>query len=147
MRSLEVSFDSHGRGPCSNRTAGPPIADMTAEVLFDLLAPPGNAQHPVPFTTAESYAFHSCDGVFGVVNAGVVDGVAFDLKFSGAPGQPGVRFAGFGPITGGTGPFEGVQGMLSVNSTIGIAPHALSLVHVLDFADPGGRFRRPSRRW
>ena len=77
MRSLEVSFDSHGRGPCSNRTAGPPIADMTAEVLFDLLAPPGNAQHPVPFTTAESYAFHSCDGVFGVVNAGVVDGVAF----------------------------------------------------------------------
>jgi hypothetical protein len=147
MRSLDVAFDTSGSGPHANITAGPPIADMTAEVLFDLLAAPGNAQHPVPFTTREVYSFHSCDGVFGTVNAGVTDGIAFDLKFPEAPGQPGVRFAGFGPITGGTGSFEGAQGILTVNSTIGISPHALSLIHVLHLADDSGRFRRSSRRW
>jgi hypothetical protein len=52
-----------------------------------------------------------------------------------------VRFAGFGPITGGTGLLEGVEGLLTVNSLIGIAPHALTLMHVLHIVDPDGQYR------
>jgi hypothetical protein len=77
----------------------------------------------------------------GKINCGVVEGQSFDLKFPQAPGQPGVRFAGFGPITGGSGVFSQVRGMLTVNSLIGISPHALSLMHVLHIVDPGRSFR------
>jgi hypothetical protein len=141
MRSAQYIFDSSGRGPRSGMSVGPLVANMEAEVLFNLLAPSGTAKTPVPFTTKETYSFQEGGRTTGVINTGVVDGVAFQLDFRDAPGQPGVRFAGFGPITGGTGPFEGVEGMLTVNSTIGISPHALSLIHVLAIADPGGGFR------
>jgi len=75
------------------------------------------------------------------VEAAVEEGQSFDLKFPSAPGQPGVRFAGVGPVLGGTGLFAGVQGTLSVNSVIGIAPHTLSLMHVLHLRDPRRQFR------
>ena len=122
---------------------GPVVAEMEADVAFNLMAPPGTAERPVPFTTNEVYTFLDADGQnAGTILAGVVEGISFDLKFPAAPGQPGVRFAGFGPITGGTGQFEGAKGMLTVNSLIGIAPHTLSLLHVLYLADPHQAFRR-----
>jgi len=71
----------------------------------------------------------------------VIEGISFGLQFPGAPGQKGVRFAGFGPITGGDGPLQGARGLLTVNSLIGIAPHALSLMHALHLIDTEGRFR------
>lgn len=128
-------------------TVGPVVAAMEADVSFNIAAPPGTAVRPVPFTTKELYTFAGDDGrSCGTIAADVVDGVSFGLQFPAAPRQPGVRFAGFGPITGGTGQFEGVQGLLTVNSTIGIAPHALSLLHVLHIVDPEGRHRSPRRR-
>jgi len=138
MRSAQYDFTNHGgAGPAAGARIGPVIADMEADVHFNLMAPPGTAEKPVPFTTAEVYRFRDHDGrVAGTILGGVVEGISFDLKFPAAPRQPGVRFAGFGPITGGTGQFEGAQGMLTVNSVIGIAPHVLSLVHVLHLADP-----------
>lgn len=138
MRAVQLGFTSRGpSAPLAGMRVGQVIGDMEADVAFNLLAPPGNSEHPVPFTTREVYKFFDADGnVTGTVLAGVVEGISFDLKFPAAPGQPGVRFAGFGPITGGTGQFEGAQGMLTVNSVIGIAPHALSLLHVLYLADP-----------
>jgi hypothetical protein len=118
------------------------VGTMDATVFFDLLAPPGSAEHPVPFSTDEVYRFVDADGqVVGKVMAGIQDGISFNLRLPGVPQQPAVRFSGFGPITGGTGPFAGLQGMLTVNSLIGISPHTLSLVHVLHFADPDGRLR------
>ena len=51
-----------------------------------------------------------------------------------------MRYAGIGPIVGGTGQFEGVQGSLFVNSAIGIQPHALSMLNVLRIIDPDDRF-------
>jgi hypothetical protein len=147
MRAIQCSFSSRGGGGVhTERRVGQVVGSMDAEVFFDLLAPPGTAQAPVPFTTREHYRFIDREGqIAGTITAAVVEGISFDLKFPGAPGQAGVRFAGFGPITGGTGPFEGIQGMLTVNSLIGIAPHALSLVHVLHILDPDGKFRRTSR--
>ena len=144
MRSAQFDFSRRGgEGLAAGMRVGQVIADMDADVHFNLMAPPGTAERPVPFTTSEVYRFRDRDGRgAGTVLAGVVEGISFDLKFPAAPGQPGVRFAGFGPITGGTGQFEGAQGMLTVNSLIGIAPHTLSLMHVLQLADPQRRIRR-----
>ena len=148
MRAVQLGFTSRGAStPLAGMRVGQVIAEMEANVAFNLLAPPGTAEHPVPFTTQEIYKFHDSTGtVVGTVLAGVVEGISFDLKFPAAPGQPGVRFAGFGPITGGTGQFEGAQGMLTVNSVIGIAPHALSLVHVLHLVDSQRTLRNRSGR-
>jgi len=119
-----------------NTAVGPVIASMEADVAFDIAAPPGTAQRPIPFTTKELYTFAGDDArSCGTISAQVTDGVSFGLRFAAAPRQAGVRFAGFGPITGGTGQFEGAQGVLTVNSVIGIAPHALSLLHVLHLID------------
>lgn len=149
MRTCEFGCQCHGRlGLRAGRRIGPVVTTMLAKVYFNLLAPPGTAAAPVPFTTEETYTFLGPNGsVVGVVEAGVQDGISFDLKFASLRDQPGVRFSGFGPITGGSGCFAGAQGILTVNSLIGISPHALSLVHVLHLLDPEGRFRalRPCR--
>jgi hypothetical protein len=143
IRSVQYNFACEGGGgPRWDMVVGQVIGSMDANVIFDLLAPPGTADAPVPFSTDEIYRFYDDSGhVIGTIKAGVIVGESFQLKFAGAPGQPGVRFGGFGPIREGTGVFEGVQGLLSVNSVIGIAPHALSLLHVLHIVDPKGRFR------
>ncbi len=143
MRSVKYQYETgDGRGLRAEMVVGEAIGPMQATVFFDLQAPPGTAEVPVPFTTQELYTFADARGnTVGTISAGVVKGVSFGLKFPAAPKQPGVRFAGFGPIQGGTGPFAGVQGMLTVNSLIGIYPHALSLMHVLHIVDPGARYR------
>jgi len=144
LRAVQCSFSSRG-GVHTERRVGRVVGNMDADVHFDLLAPPGTARAPVPFTTQEDYRFVDCnEQIVGTINAGVVEGISFKLEFPAAPGQAGVRFAGFGPINGGTGAFDGIQGMLTVNSLIGIAPHALSLLHVLHILDPEGRFQRAS---
>lgn len=142
MRAVQNSFTRRGGGLRAERTIGQIVSDMEAIVYFNLTAPPGTAERPVPFTTQEVYTFRDGDGrVAGTINAEVREGISFGLQFPSAPRQAGVRFAGFGPVTGGTGPFEGAQGVLTVNSLIGIAPHALSLLHVLYLDDPEGRYR------
>ena len=142
MRAVQYSYATGLRGPRTHMSVGQVLGPMEATVSFDLAAPPGNAESPVPFTTQELYTFTDSNGAtVGTISCGVVEGQSFDLKFPSAPGQPGVRFAGFGPIQGGTGPFAGVQGLLSVNSLIGISPHALSLMHALQIVDPVGKFR------
>ena len=142
MRSAQFSYVAGMRGVRTHMSLGQVLGPMEAKVFFDLSAPPGTAESPVPFTTQELYTFNDDKGkTIGTVSCGVVEGQSFGLKFPAAPGQPGVRFAGFGPIQGGTGIFAGARGILTVNSMIGIAPHAISLMHVLHLADPSGRFR------
>ena len=147
MRSVQLGFTDRGpSAPLAGMRVGQVVADMEADVAFNLMAPPGTAERPVPFTTQEVYKFLNAHGqIAGTVEAGVVSGISFNLKFPAAPGQPGVRFAGYGPITGGTGQFEGAKGILTVNSVIGIAPHALSLLHVLHLADPQCKIRNAGR--
>ena len=143
IRSAQFGFVTrHPGGLRTELSIGQVIGSMEAEVFFNLLAPPGTAEKPVPFTTQETYTFTAADGkVVGTIQAGVEEGEAFDLKFPAAPGQPGVRFAGVGQVQGGTGIFAGAVGTLTVNSVIGISPHALSLVHVIQLRDPGRRLR------
>lgn len=143
MRSAQFTYRRHGQRRIETGMRSRSVAaGMMATVYFNLMAPPGTPTHPVPFSTEEIYTFPSAGGgVAGTVYAEVQDGISFNLKFPALKDQPGVRFSGFGPITGGTGCMEGAQGMLTVNSLIGISPHALSLIHVLHIVDPDGRFR------
>jgi hypothetical protein len=149
MRSVRYNFIDQQRGGLrSNMQVGQVVvSEYTATVFFNLQAPPGTANVPVPFTTHEVYPFIDSDGrPVGTITADIVEGVSFGLRFPAAPRQPGVRFAGFGPIVDGTGVFAGMQGMLTVNSVIGISPHALSLMHTLHLVDPDGKFRMGSNR-
>ena len=143
MRSVQYQYDiMPGRGPRAEMIVGDVLGPMQATVLFNLQAPPGTPESPVPFTTQELYTFTDARAqTMATISAGVVKGISFGLKFPDGPEQPGVRFAGFGPIQGGTGLFAGAQGILTVNSLIGISPHALSLMHVLHIVDPDGKYR------
>ena len=148
MRAARYDFIARGVGGLrTSMEVGPVIInDYKATVFFNLLAPPGTVDTPAPFTTQEVYPVVYGHGQpIGTIKADINDGIAFGLRFPAAPGQAGVRFAGFGPITEGTGAYAGVQGMLTVNSLIGIAPHALSLMHVLHIVDPDGKFRATDR--
>lgn len=148
FRAAEFNVTNRGGGGIRTETqVGPVVCKMDATVYFDLLAPPGTAQKPVPFGTDEVYRFVDARGrELATVTARVEKGISFNLKFPSAPGQPGVRFAGFGLITGGTGAFAGAKGILTVNSLIGIAPHALTLMHVLHIVDVDGKFREGGHR-
>jgi hypothetical protein len=142
MRSVRYSYVGGGRLR-THMEVGPVLGPMSATVFFDLGAPAGTADSPVPFTTQELYTFTTPGGeTVGTISCEVVEGISFGLKFPQAPKQPGVRFAGFGPIQGGTGIFAGAQGLLTVNSLIGISPHALTLMHCLHLVDPDRRYRQ-----
>ena len=145
MRGLDFSCDRRAGRVFTSVSRQAVIADMTASVYFDLTAPPGTVDKPVPFTTEEIYNFIPPNGEpVDTLQAGVRDGISFKLTIPDALDQPAVRFAGFGPITQGTGVFSGMTGMLTVNSIIGISPHVLSLVHCLHFLDPDEALRAPA---
>jgi hypothetical protein len=142
-RSARYDFTTRGRkGLRGEVTVGQIIGSLDATIMADLFGPPGTAANPGDFTTQELYTFVDENGeTIGTITAGVVLGESFDLKFPALPGQPGLRFGGFGLIQGGTGYFSGVRGMLTVNSLIGIMPHALSLMHVFRIIDPRHKYR------
>ena len=147
MRSLAFCCERVGHHVETSVRYEQVSAGMSAAVFFNLFAPPGTAAAPVPFTTEEDYSFLRSSGPpQDTIHAEVHDGIAFKLVIPSAPEQPAVRFAGFGPITAGTGAFANVAGMLTVNSLIGISPHVLSLVHVLHILDPDGTFRSAQRQ-
>lgn len=141
MRSVRYSYAVGRSGARTQMSIGQLLGPMDATVFFNLLAPPGTADAPASFTTQELYTFKTSRGeILGTISCGVVLGYSFALKFPSAPRQPGMRFAGIGPIRGGTGIFAGAQGMLTVDSLIGISPHALSLMHVLHLLDAEGKW-------
>lgn len=122
---------------------GPVIGSMTAQITFNLLHPgaPGTATSPIPFKSYNTYTFFDLEGrEIGTVEADGGEGRTFNLAFPAAPGQRALRFGGFGPIVKGTGWFHGIEGLMTDNSVVGIAPHALATYYVLRINDPEGRF-------
>jgi hypothetical protein len=76
----------------------------------------------------------------GSLRSNMTEGRAFRTSL---PGKliPVYRFAGFGPILGGTGEFAGARGILVMNSVISVQPRTLSNLYVLRLLDPDGRYR------
>jgi hypothetical protein len=142
-----VHIDSAARsrtGLHSTMSAGPVIGGMTAKILFNLLHPgaPGTSRSPIPFQSYNEYTFLDRDGrSVGTIVADGGEGRTFNMKLAAAPGQAALRFGGFGLIMKGTGLFAGITGLMTDNSVVGVAPHALSTLYVLRIDDPGGKYR------
>lgn len=147
MRSALHRFTARGpRGVRAVLQRRQVVGALEATIRANLLAPPGTADAPAPFTTSNLYTFFDAEGrPAGSIRAEVEEGRSFGLVLPDAPGQGALRFGGFGRITGGSGCFEGVAGTLTVSSAVGLAPHALSLLNILRLHDPEGRFRAGGR--
>jgi hypothetical protein len=118
------------------------IGRMTSRVTINIvnLGVTGSALSPTPFEAQNEFTFSDARG--RVVGSLVVDGGegrSFNLTLPDAPGQKALRFGAFGRLVGGTGCFEGVQGVMADNSAVGIAPHALSTMYVMALHVPEQR--------
>jgi hypothetical protein len=114
------------------------VGAVSATLHFNPLSP--TPVSPIQ-TTNGVFTFFGRDGqAIGTVNANMVEGRAMKTELEGAP-MPVFRFAGFGPLLGGTGFFEGADGMMSMNSAISVFPRTLSNLYIFRFYDPSGKYR------
>lgn len=146
LRSVELDWDRgrSGRDLRTRQRNGPIVGRLSTDLLFDPTDPrrSGSATAPVPFRTRRTQ-IELLDGAgrtVGTLAPDVVEGRGFQMPLDGAP-LPAWRLVGYGPIRGGTGLFEGAEGMLSVNAAISVMPPAFSNVYVLRLLDPGQRLR------
>ncbi|HEX8632644.1 MAG TPA: hypothetical protein VF703_00680 [Pyrinomonadaceae bacterium] len=145
LRLVDIDAAVQGRaGLRSVKSVGPVIGKMNANIAFNLLNPgaPGTAQAPIPFQSFNEYTLYDRDGetVGSFVGDGG-EGRTFNMELAGAPGQRALRFGGFGPLMNGTGAFSGIGGLMSDNSVVGLAPHAIVTFYVLRVDDPEGKYR------
>jgi len=150
LRLVHLSFDL-GRddlGLRSKSQVGPVVAKLAATLLFNPLDPatPGTAETPIPYQTCcGEFSFLNQSGdVFATLASNIVEGRAFQTALPGAP-MPVFRMVGFGPFLRGTGAFEGVTGMLSMNGVVSVFPRTLSNLYIFRLNDPDGRFRAALR--
>ncbi len=143
MLPLESSVRGR-RGLESHSSLGQIVGRMTSDVDFNLFDPgaPGTAVQPIPFGAANTFTIVDESGeILGSFVGDGGEGRTFNMMVDGAPGQPGLRFGGFGPIRSGTGRFEGIRGLMTDNSVVGVAPHVTCTLYVLRIEDPDGRYR------
>jgi hypothetical protein len=128
-----------GDGPRSVARVGQVIGKITAHVEFNPHAPGGTALDPIPFTTFDELDFVDDTGrSIGGFIADSSEGRVFNIKVAG---QAGIRFGGVGPVLNGTGPFQGLNGLMTDNSVVIFQPHVSASLYVLRLYDPEGRFR------
>lgn len=145
LRQFHLDASAYGHGGLrSVANLGPVIGAMKAAIIFNLLNPgaPGTSESPIPFQSYNEFGFFDRRGEsIGSIIADGGEGRTFNMKLKGAPGQSALRFGGFGPVVEGTDWFAGIQGMMSDNSVVGVAPHAISTLYVLRINDPDGKYR------
>lgn len=142
LRLVHFDFDLGSGGPRSKTTEGQIAGEVSATLHFDPMAP--TPVSPIQ-TTSGVFTFFDRDGkTMGTVNANMVEGRAMKTELAGAP-MPVFRFAGFGPILGGTGFFNDADGMMSMNSAISVFPRTLSNLYIFRFYDPAGKYRAAMR--
>jgi hypothetical protein len=143
LRRLDLDFAAAG-GLRTTQRVGEVIGSMTAEIDFNLFNPgaPGTALAPIPFKSYNVYTFDDSGGrEVGSFAADGREGRTFNLALAGAPGQRALRFGAFGPLLRGSGAFAGIEGLMTDNSVVGVAPHAISTLYVLRVTDTAGRYR------
>jgi hypothetical protein len=143
LRLVRLDFDiDTSRGLRAHSEEGPVVGSLSATLHFDPMAP----TPVIPIQTSNGvFTFFGRDGApVGSLRANLVEGRAFPTLLAGAP-MPVFRFGGFGPILSGTGPFQGAQGMMTLNAAISVFPRTLSNLYVLRVIDPAGRLRAACR--
>lgn len=139
VRLVDSSFDTQPtlRSQTVEREV---VGEHRITLVFDPDDP--NEVIPLYSTHSEFRFFAAGNKPIGSVKANLFEGRAFRTRLSELD-QPFFRITGFGPFIEGTGQFEKVVGMVSVNGALNIAPGALSAMYMLRMADPLGRFRSP----
>lgn len=142
LRLVHISFNATETEVRGRTDEGPIVGSVKAKLSFN------------PMATLPIQFIQTTDGVFtfwdrhknpiGTVNANMVEGRAMRTPLPGAP-MPVFRFAGFGPLLGGTGEFRNADGMMSMNSAISVFPRTLSNLYIFRFYDPTGQFRQAAR--
>ena len=140
LRLISLSSgSSKGGGPRSVARVGQVVGKIVAHVDFNPAAPGGTALDPIPFTDVCGFSFTDAAGRdIGGFTADSSEGRVFNIKVAG---QAGIRFGGVGQILNGTGPFQGMSGLMTDNSVVIFTPHVSASLYVLRLHDPGGRFR------
>lgn len=139
MRLAHVAYTVEGPdGIRTVTTLGDGVGHMDAMAHFD----PFTGSPPHPFTTTDGvFTFHTADGrPLGTLDANMQEGRALPTHFPGAP-LPVYRVGGIAPVTRGTGIFENVVGLFTVDSFISLVPNVISGIFVLHISDPSGRLR------
>ena len=118
------------------------IGNMTSKVVFNLAHPAGSGEDsaPIPFTAYNTYEIGLEGGSIGSFDADGQEGRTFSLRLDGLPRQTALRFGGFGRLCAGKGSFSGIRGLMTDNSVVGLAPHALTTLYVLRIEDREGRY-------
>ena len=154
--NIDCAIDDRGRLHTTS-SIGPVIGNFGSYVFLNILNPgaPGTVTAPISFTDYDNNSFTNREGVeiggfgfdggagsrFGHAAPYAGEGRTFTLTLSGAPGQQALRFGGYAPIVNDRGVFKGVQGLVSDNSVVGIAPHAIATTYVARLSDPLCKFR------
>jgi hypothetical protein len=140
LRLLHLDFKAKGHsGLQSVGRVGQMIGRILAQVSFDPTAPGGTALDPIPFTTFDEFTFFDREGrTVGGFTGDSSEGRVFNILVGG---QKGIRFGGVGRLLSGTGPFKGIEGLLTDNSVVIFTPHVSASVYMLRIHDPDGRFR------
>lgn len=144
---IDAACGQRGR-PRAAVDFGPVIGEMSANIRFNLTNPgaPGTDDAPIPFQSANTFTFYDGrGGVLGSIEADGGEGRTFRLSLPGAPRQAALRFGAFQPLLRGAGWFQGVEGMMTDNSAVGISPHAIATFYVLRIYDPRGKYRSALR--
>ena len=149
--NIDCALDDSGHlhSSCS---IGPVIGTFGSYVFFNILNPgaPGTPTAPITFTDYDDNVFTDREGVevggfgfdggagsrFGHAAPFAGEGRTFTLSLPSAPGQQALRFGGYAPIVNDRGLFKGVQGLVSDNSVVGVAPHAIATAYVARMSDP-----------
>lgn len=140
LRLISLNSSAEGRGGAqSTARVGQVIGKITAHVDFNPSAPGGTPLNPIPFTDVCDFNITDSRGRdIGGFSADSSEGRVFKIAVAG---QGGIRFGGVGKILSGTGPFQGIQGLMTDNSVVIFRPHVSASLYVLRVHDPDGRFR------
>lgn len=141
LRLLDIDFKSRGPGGVqSTARVGRSIGKITASVTFDPSAPGGSNLDPIPFIADDEFVLFNRDGVpnAGGFRANSTEGRVFKTLLLG---QPGIRFGGTGLILSGTGPYQGITGLMTDNSVVAFTPHVSASVYMLRIDDSGCKYR------
>lgn len=145
FRTDASARSSHGLH--SSIQIGQTIGEIDAQIIFNPAAPGGDALNPIPYSAFDEYKFRDRHGqTIGSFFIDEGEGRTFNLQLPGAPGQPAIRFGGFGPILRGTGSLEGAEGLMTDNSVVSFMPHVSASVYVIRVNDLRGKYRINGRR-
>jgi hypothetical protein len=139
LRVADLDFDvGLGSGLRGRAREGPYAGALRAELDFNPLDP-----RPVTPIQTRKGVFELRDQAgrrLGSLASNMIEGRSFRTRLTDML-LPVFRFAGFGPVTGGTGGFAGARGIMTMNSIISVQPRTLSNLYILRLDDPNGRFR------